>query len=414
MTKVVLIGDDLTGTLDSAVPFAQAGAVVIPMASLATFEQVLTSEPAVVAVNANTRHLDPVDAAACVEAFVTCAKRHEVALIVKKTDSVLRGNLGAELAAARAASGQDVLHFVPAFPTTGRTTEGGIQYVDGVAVAESSLGHDPFEPLASSRPAELIALQTAEPTIELARDEDLPAAFSGIAIYDASSDDEMDAICTRLLSQSSTLCLAGCAGIAQSLARALAIPAAPAQALSDTHLLAMCGSVNPVSQGQCAHAKAAGAPTFSIAEKSKLSPSWYKSSEAQALIDNVVKSWKTQPLTVVDASSFTPAGPTPTDGLRHQVATNLGELAARMVGVSSPGPVLIMGGDVLLGFLCALEVSSVRLVGELMVGVVMFEATLGDKPLQIISKSGGFGEPDLFTSLVSTCEKKGTSHAYVL
>lgn len=58
--------------------------------------------------------------------------------IYKKTDSALRGNIGAELGALVAASGQKILPFVPAFPQMNRITKGGIHYIDGVPVTESS------------------------------------------------------------------------------------------------------------------------------------------------------------------------------------------------------------------------------------------------------------------------------------
>ena len=54
--------------------------------------------------------------------------------IYKKTDSALRGNIGAELEAMMQASGEEQLPFVPAFPQIGRTTVNGTHFIEGVPV----------------------------------------------------------------------------------------------------------------------------------------------------------------------------------------------------------------------------------------------------------------------------------------
>lgn len=61
--------------------------------------------------------------------LVRWAKEKKIGCIYKKTDSALRGNIGAELSAALAADGGDRLHFVPAFPNLDRVTRGGVHYI---------------------------------------------------------------------------------------------------------------------------------------------------------------------------------------------------------------------------------------------------------------------------------------------
>ena len=62
------------------------------------------------------------------------------ARIYKKTDSLLRGNIGAELRALCDAAGSGPLVFAPAYPTGGRTTIDGIHRLEGIPVADASAG----------------------------------------------------------------------------------------------------------------------------------------------------------------------------------------------------------------------------------------------------------------------------------
>ena len=61
-----------------------------------------------------------------------------------------------KIAAAFEASGRERLVFAPAFPAAGRTTEGGVQLVDGAAVSESVYADDPVHPARTAWLAELV------------------------------------------------------------------------------------------------------------------------------------------------------------------------------------------------------------------------------------------------------------------
>lgn len=424
MAQLLLIGDDLTGTLDSAVAFACAGCCVIPTPDAQALEKELAGPAEVVAINANTRHLEPADAAHRVREFVGAARAAHVAMVCKKTDSVLRGNIGAELAAARKAAGASTLHFVPAFPAEARTTQGGVQYVDGVPVAKSAAGADPFEPVSTSNVAALIGQQSSDATVNVSRGLQASEA-EGIAIYDAVSDADIDAIVAELLSSSAQpvqsshpaqppLTLAGCAGLTQALARSLKV--APAPEL-DTwhlgHLLVVCGSVHPTSLGQLAFAKAAGAPTWALTEAQKLDMSWLDTECGQCFAQEIKASWAQHELTLVDASAMSKSAQAPTEAQRTRVARNLGVLIARLSEgakevADAPTSLLVMGGDVLLAATEALGATSLNVRGLAADGVVVFELPrAGHKPLQIISKSGGFGSPDLFCRLAHSSNQAG-------
>lgn len=171
MTFLLIIADDFTGALDTGVQFAACG---ISTKVVVDPETDLSGDRAqVLVVDTETRHLPAGEARSVVLRLAVRARKAGIPYIYKKTDSALRGNIGAELAAVLEASGEERLPFFPAFPQTGRITRGGIHYVDGIPVTESPFGRDPFEPVQSSVVTELIAGQTGTPATSL------PAAFAG-------------------------------------------------------------------------------------------------------------------------------------------------------------------------------------------------------------------------------------------
>ena len=149
MLLLLIIADDFTGALDTGVQFAAYGAATRVMVK----DQVdfASCDAQVLVVDTETRHLPPEKAYQIVEELTRAACRAGIRYIYKKTDSALRGNIGAELAAVLQASNNRQLPFLPAFPQNGRTTRDGIHYVDGVPVTESPFGVDPFEPVRHGR-----------------------------------------------------------------------------------------------------------------------------------------------------------------------------------------------------------------------------------------------------------------------
>ena len=147
MTKLLVIADDFTGALDTGIQFAREGTkTCVAIGTGGTLAQ--RSSFPVVVIDSETRHLPHIEAYETVCKLVNEARAAGVEYIYKKTESALRGCVGAELTAALDAWPEaEELAFVPAFPKMRRTTKDGVQYIDGVPVSESAFGRDPFEPV---------------------------------------------------------------------------------------------------------------------------------------------------------------------------------------------------------------------------------------------------------------------------
>lgn len=114
MLLLLILADDFTGALDTGVQFA---ACSIPT-RVVVGEQVdfAANDAAVLVVDTETRHLSAAEAYAVIAKLTREAMSAGVFSIYKKTDSALRGNIGAELSALLKTSGERQLPFLPAFP----------------------------------------------------------------------------------------------------------------------------------------------------------------------------------------------------------------------------------------------------------------------------------------------------------
>lgn len=402
MAQLALIADDLTGALDTSVCLLPADVLVRTDADASAI-----ADAEVVAFNAATRHLGADDAARVVSGLAVAARMAGVTCVLKKTDSALRGNVGAELAAVRAATGAARLHFIPALPEMGRVTVGGVHYVDGVPVSESCFGREPFEPVRESRVGRVLAAQTDVPVRVVAENDPAPCDFEGIVAYDATSSESVDRRVRELADAGELGCVAGCSGIAQALAGVLGLTASPRvrPETGEGNLLVVCGSVNRVSVRQCAFARLAGAFVRSLPLDAKFDPSWVDGPAGTRLVTEVARGWATSPLTVVDGSSrempaaVRAAGEGAVERARGLVSGNIGEIVSRVCRVATGGRLLVTGGDVLASFLARADARELRPVGQLARGIVGFDLELPGGHALVAAKSGGFGPENLFVDM---------------
>ncbi|MEX0332611.1 MAG: four-carbon acid sugar kinase family protein [Puniceicoccaceae bacterium] len=136
--------------------------------------------------------------------------------LFKKTDSVMRGPIAAELSTLMRVMGMQRTILVPANPHLGRTIEDGIYRIDGVPLDETPFADDLHHPAKS---AAVVNLLGAVPGIEVhtARPGDtLPT--KGIIIGDARTEEDLDSWAG--LWDDATL-LAGGGGLFQALVKTL-------------------------------------------------------------------------------------------------------------------------------------------------------------------------------------------------
>lgn len=415
--KLLVIADDFTGALDTGIQFVNRGARTKVEASIDSAFSTSLESIDVLAVNAATRHLPATNAYHIVYDLVKRGKSLGFSYIYKKTDSGLRGNIGSELAAAVDAAAEKNIVFVSAFPKTNRTTENGIQLINGIPVAQSVFGNDPFNPVTVSRVKEIIALQTATPVIEhFSATRSLDQ--TGIHIFDSRSDEDLRRIISQLGKDQLHLC-AGCAGFSAALADVLEFGTfAEEEVAPIKKLFVVCGSINPVTVQQLDVAEAAGLGRINLTAEQKENMDWLKT----PIGEMTVKQWKmlieSNDGCILDVNSdenFDLASAPlsqEAERLRVQIANGIGGIVKKLLDSGLEATLLCVGGDTLQAVISTLQVKSIRPISEFAPGVVLAEFQYMSKKYHIITKSGGFGSPELIYEIaVQITKKGGLSHA---
>lgn len=412
MIRLFIIADDFTGALDTGVQFAANGAktrvITNPDANLSA----VSPDVEVLVLDAETRHLSAQAAYDIVYRAVEQAARLGVPYIYKKTDSALRGNIGAELTAVLRASGAKQLPFLPAFPQIGRRTIGGVHYIGDVPVAESVFGQDPFEPVSRSGVVELIELQSDAPAASCpapTQDSPLPQD-EGIVVFDAASEQELVTAASRLFAAGGLHVMAGCAGFGAVLPRLLGMDASCAQDLPqlDPRLLVLCGSVNPITLAQLQCAQDRGFVRLRMSPEQKLTPGYFASEEGRRVIDGWRATLAANARCIIDANDegdnaltadYAAAHGLTIEDVRQGISGALGLIMKALFDSPDLGTLLITGGDTLLQCMNCMGVYEMEPIGELDAGVVLSRFSLNGCTRLVISKSGGFGAPTLLTDL---------------
>ncbi|NUH37314.1 4-hydroxythreonine-4-phosphate dehydrogenase [Streptomyces samsunensis] len=148
-------------------------------------------------------------------------------LVLKKIDSLLRGNVAAEIAAL--AEGGAGVVLAPALPIAGRVVRSGVVHLGGVALHESDAWRaETLPPPASvahalgGLPTALVPLTTVRASRHTLLTALRTAAAAGrVAICDAETDADLDAVVEAALAEGPRMRLVGSGGLALALGRHL-------------------------------------------------------------------------------------------------------------------------------------------------------------------------------------------------
>ena len=346
-TRLLILADDFTGALDTGVQFSKKGISTVVYANENVNPDYDRAEVCV--MNLNSRHSRPEDAFR--KAFDAVRKTLERGdcFVYKKTDSTLRGNIGAELMAVISAMGLENLDFIPAFPKLGRTTSGGIQYINGKKLEDSEFAYDPMDPSDTSSVLDIVAKQmSADP--------------ERVVIHDAETDQDLMDLAGLFRKEGGRRAFAGCAGFAEYMDRIIDFEKnTEAVFCRRGKLLLVCGSLNRNSLEQVRTAKEAGIPVFEFSDPDIISGTEGELNEN----GKCIAVWKP-----------------------HISVTR------RIMEDTQADALCVFGGDTLHTLMEEMEINELIPSGEIMPGVVCSTAFFEGREISLISKAGGFGDRD--------------------
>jgi uncharacterized protein YgbK (DUF1537 family) len=316
--------------------------------------------------------------------------------IFKKTDSTLRGNIGAELKALLETTGERSIVFVPAFPEMGRTTRNRIHYVHGVPLVNTEFGIDPLSPVRSSDIAEVLQMNASIPVRTATDIADI--AGEGCYVLDCESRDQMRAIAHRLEQADRLRLLSGSAAFAEELSHLLPLPRSiPESIILQRPILLVNGSLNPRSFEQIsaleegfeivrlsADALRDEHPRFELAPNrggNVLLCSIDNRDSYAAFRD------RARQLGISD------------NELHHRVAAANGRSVKALMADRTFRTLFVIGGDTLIGIAREMKWTAFEPCGEIEAGVTASRPQ--GQNILVLSKAGGFGDRNVLKRIMA-------------
>lgn len=418
MNQPAVICDDLTGAMEAGLQLYKAGLETYIIIHDRFVEQIKNKEAAIV-FDTESRNIVREKAAEKIKYALKTINDANFSVIYKKVDSTLRGNLGTELEAALQNSQFDMAVLSPALPYNGRTTKNGCHYLSGIELSKSDLARDPFSPVLHSYIPDILKLQTAIPaeTIKLIevrqgaawlceKFKELRSNGFKIVVADAETDQDMEIIAEALKDSGLNLLPCGSAGLLSRLVlnKCRQFKAKP----TNKPVFVISGSPAENNKSQIKKAKASG---YSIVEFDlNTAKSNADITETICKISDKVIELLTQgKSTVVDAAGNGKSHIADQYKDNHSALISDSKLLQNIIAgifkritdkVELAGA-MIIGGDTLNNICRKMDVSAIKISGEVEPFIPSGELILADgRKIPIVSKAGGFGNENTIVNSI--------------
>jgi uncharacterized protein YgbK (DUF1537 family) len=357
MQQLTILADDLTGALDTSAELVGAFGPLDVVWSTTS----MSAERGGLVIDTGTRELGAGQASAIVQKFVPVLRDATVAF--KKVDSLLRGPWTAELDVYLRSGLWDACIVAPAFAYQGRRTRGGQQYAIGSDGSWHTVGANILDQLRLQN----IEAQSGQIGAGLRR---------GVSVFDAESDADLDRVVQIGRRYSGRVLWCGSGGLASALARGTGVTLSRKL---KTPVLGVFGSDHPATEAQlraCASVVVKGA-------------------DGRVDLDGI-KRQLARGLALVRLEA--PHGHSRVEAAQHFER----EIAALSRTIDPPGTLMIAGGETLKAQCLAVGASTLKVLGRLEPGVPRSVMQGGAwSGVDVISKSGAFGPPDLWWNLLN-------------
>ena len=413
---VLIVADDLTGALDSAVPFLHPGhanvfavdsnsLVKSGLPHLPSFHSNNSPVQTVVSTWTDSRSLGP--SAAKVAAAQATKWFLEADLLFVKIDSTLRGNPAAHLDGAleawRVGNPRAFAVICPSHPAMGRTVVKGQVFDHLTSITESAASMDPVSSASSSLLSEIFAqsvnLELQDISCTLAQHDNNAGENPATNVYiDATTPEDLKKIAAAIISLGNVAVAVGSAGLANAIAelrqsertteetqfsgsqRETQEPVAPPRTL------VLMTSLHPIARMQLAALKTSD---FDV----QMGPD-----DVSNVHSNVVV--VTTPDRTDPSARFTPL-------VSSNVAINAASRAAALLRAEWFDSVVVIGGDGASTLLREVGATAIELSSQLLPGVPLGIIHGGlFHGMTIATRSGGFGDETNLIEILCELNKK--------
>jgi D-threonate/D-erythronate kinase len=396
--KLLMIADDFTGAMDTGVQLSRHRIKTRIMVDFKKEQSHNITDCEVLIVNTDTRHDTPITAYNKTIDLLKCFDGQWEYFYIK-TDSALRGNISAVFAAAR-----DFLHmpvmFIPAFPDAGRTTVGGLQYVNGEPLEKSVFRDDPLNPMTHSDVSTILSSDCAikVKTVPVDKVASFDKGDAEVCVFDCENNEALAQIGKMLHEKNCNKITAGCAGFAATFADNITFSNDAIGNNSDNHpLIILSGSANRVTFDQLNRARSDGFSIFVLSPEIKLHPDVGALEKLFNEVKNTIKSGKSAIIaTALSKDDLTAFDKVAKDESDVDVHDNIAEIFAQLGEklIDETSNIAVFGGDTVLALLRQIKCEAVTVADEITVGVPVCLFNYHGKNIRLVTKSGGLATVD--------------------
>ncbi len=409
MAKFLILADDFTGALDASVQFVETCARIKVLDDNGVLDMnAIMSTSDVLVVHTNSRHVTSKTAYETIRCICEKMQQYtkEKILIYKKTDSALRGSIGAELDAVLEGGNFERLFFVPAYPKLDRITKQGIHYVDGVPVSESPFAVDPLNPVKTSFLPDVIH-QSSKTVVRLVSEEEslmrLDLSAKGIYVFDATTEKRLQEIAAWMRTIHVSYAMAGCAGFAKHVASFVSYP--PRENIlfgKSSRPMIVLGTVHSLTMKQVQASCKRGYRPIHVTDFPGFKEKDYKvrNADVEMILDLYQRGGKLILMTreLPSSEEIDPSNPKWKEEAAY-TAASFGKLIEGILKGGFCGVMVISGGDTLYGVLTTLGCLEIEPVDIIEEGVVYARVKTHYGELYIVTKSGGMGSENVFEKI---------------
>jgi D-threonate/D-erythronate kinase len=400
--KLLVIADDFTGAMDTGVQFSKKGiATFVSTCTNLNFDQI-EQDIQVLVIDTESRHIAPGKAYEIVYNLTSRAREYGIQYVYKKTDSTIRGNIGAELKAVMDAWDGMPVMYVPAYPKTGRTTVNSNQYVDGIPLHETIYSKDLLNPIKTYSISEIILRQADIKTVtatntgrELIVDlEDKDTVY----IFDGQVDEDLKNTGNLLKNKNKLSITAGCAGFAECLSELINFEKDNViEQIRSENILVVSGSINQGSINQVLFGEKLGFDSIQLTYEQKNTEGYMKTFLGKELAEQIVKKITDVGKVIIKTVSHREEIDVADNSIK--IASSLGELTNQVLSYGIECTMAVFGGDTAIHIMEAIDCFGLKPLEEIVPGVAVSKAVGKYGEITLISKAGGFGNDDVLLKI---------------
>ncbi|MFO7658561.1 MAG: four-carbon acid sugar kinase family protein [Bacteroidales bacterium] len=377
---IAVIADDFTGAAEiGGIGLRHGLKVVIETKSIQRCDADL------LVFATDTRSLAPDHASEVMREITGKILNLKPSLIYKKLDSVLRGNISAELLAQMQVAGKQRAVIVAANPALKRIIRDGIYYIDGVPLEETNFSKDPEYPVISSSVSEIIGGSNLFTCIS--PDSSLPD--EGLILGDVT---ELDDLKKWALQIDESTFPAGASGFFDALLTNREITGNENYSCAKdfgNNILYILGSTYPKSEHQLSTIESSGYLLSDMPREIYFNKD-FNPSVLDHWADEIVHGLSNKRKVVVSVTHFSNAEPL----LSERIKENLGVLVKKVFRKIDLNELIIEGGSTTSVILNHLNINKLYPVQELDTGVIRMK-TDESRGTYITTKPGSYTWPGI-------------------